>query len=416
MKKNIIAPWSKQLLISILGTAIGVGLTFAVDRKMENDKQKRAQRETAIMAVCDIDEIIQQLKDEMHMEDSLFQVVMYVSTHQEQIDAMREDTLDMAFKYLYDDPAEVKDWTIDTKENAFNSGMEARKNLGNNKFYENMQSSYYVRRSLMKRMEKDPVFRKPVRSETYEQDLQQLGYQQLDERRDSKPNLEARKSLMKKFLAGGETMIYIKRYFPRRSAYERAISDLQRLNRENKLLMNISKEDIEEYIRENKDMQQATADLIVGSWEANTEKNQTKYVFHADSTIELTVGFVTEATIQLLQEQEQTEVFIPTPTTFRIKGRWELTGDTLKSIYDGQTFEILSLEVDWSNLPEWALEREKDSLDIWIKEIKDGMMEMYKQGTPYMFNDTCVISFDKSGNTMICSQRKSTPPQLYRIE
>ena len=76
MKKNIIAPWGKQLLISILGTAIGVGLTFAVDRKMENDKLKRAQRETALMAVCDIDEIIQQLKDEMHSEDSLFHVAM----------------------------------------------------------------------------------------------------------------------------------------------------------------------------------------------------------------------------------------------------------------------------------------------------------------------------------------------------
>ena len=175
MKKIIIAPWGKQLLTSILGTAIGVGLTFTADRMMENNKQQRAQRETALMAVCDIDEIIQQLKDEMHSEDELFQVAMYVSTHQEQIDAMREDTIDMTFEYLYDDPAKVKDWTIDTKENAFNSGMEARKNLGNNKFYENMQSSYYARRSLMKKMEQDPVFRKPVRSETYEQDLQQLG-------------------------------------------------------------------------------------------------------------------------------------------------------------------------------------------------------------------------------------------------
>ena len=69
MKKIIIAPWGKQLLTSILGTAIGVGLTFTADRMMENNKQQRAQRETALMAVCDIDEIIQQLKDEMHSED-----------------------------------------------------------------------------------------------------------------------------------------------------------------------------------------------------------------------------------------------------------------------------------------------------------------------------------------------------------
>ena len=414
MKKNIIAPWSKQLLISILGTAIGVGLTFAVDRKMENDKQKRAQRETAIMAVCDIDEIIQQLKDEMHREDDLFQVAMYVSTHQEQIDAMREDTIDKTFEYLYDDPAKVKDWTIDTKENAFNSSMEARKNLGNNKFYENMQSSYYVRRSLMKKMEQDPVFRKPVRSETYEQYLQQLGYQQLDAMKKFKPYLEARKSMVKKFLAGGETMIYIKRYFPRREAYELAISSLQRLNRENKLLMNISKEDIEEYIRRNENIMQApTADLIVGSWEGNTEKNTTTYVFHADSTVEVTLGFVSEFTYNL--EKEQTEVFLPTPTTFSVKGRWELTGDTLKIQFNGQTVELLSFEVDWSYLPEAALERVKDELDEEEKEIKDGMMVMLQNMAP-LCSDTCVISFDKSGSTMVCSQRKMTPPQLYRIE
>lgn len=414
MKKIIIAPWGKQLLTSILGTAIGVGLTFTADRMMENNKQQRAQRETALMAVCDIDEIIQQLKDEMHSEDELFQVAMYVSTHQEQIDAMREDTIDMTFEYLYDDPAKVKDWTIDTKENAFNSGMEARKNLGNNKFYENMQSSYYVRRSLMKKMEQDPVFRKPIRSETYEQDLQHLGYQQLDERRDGKPNLEARKSMIKNFLAQGETMIYMKRYFPRRSAYELAISNLQRLNRENKMLMNISKEDIEEYIRRNENiMQLATADLIVGSWEGNTEKNTTTYVFHADSTVELTLGFVSQFTVKLIEEQ--TEVFLPTPITFSAKGRWELTGDTLKYQFDGQTVELQSFEVDWSYLPESAQERMKDSLDIKEKDIKDCMLAMLQNMAP-LCGDTCVISFDKSGSTMVCSQQKMTPPQLFRME
>lgn len=414
MKKIIIAPWGKQLLTSILGTAIGVGLTFTADRMMENNKQQRAQRETALMAVCDIDEIIQQLKDEMHSEDELFQVAMYVSTHQEQIDAMREDTIDMTFEYLYDDPAKVKDWTIDTKENAFNSGMEARKNLGNNKFYENMQSSYYARRSLMKKMEQDPVFRKPVRSETYEQDLQHLGYQQLDAMRKFKPYLEARKSMVKKFLAQGETMIYIKRYFSRREAYEHAISNLQRLNRENKMLMNISKEDIEEYIRQNENIMQApTADLIVGSWEGNTEKNTTTYVFHADSTVELTLGFVMEVTFDL--KEEHAEVFLPTPTTFSAKGRWELTGDTLKYQFDGQTVELQSFEVDWSYLPEAALERVKGDFEEEEKDIKDGMLAMLQNMAP-IISDTCVISFDKSGSTMVCSQRKMTPPQLFRME
>ena len=133
--------WLSELLLTTLGTAIGVGLTFFVNDKVEDTHRRAAQRETAIMAVCDIDEIVQGLKDEIQMEDSLFKVAMYVASHQELIDSLPMDTLDMAFKYLYDDPAVVKEWTADTKENAFNSGIDARMNLGNNQFYDNGKGS-----------------------------------------------------------------------------------------------------------------------------------------------------------------------------------------------------------------------------------------------------------------------------------
>ena len=80
------------------------------------------------MAVCDIDEIAQGLKDEIQLEDSLFKVTMYVSTHQELIDSLSMDTLDMAFEYLYDNPTVVRGWMADTKETAFNSSLDARMN------------------------------------------------------------------------------------------------------------------------------------------------------------------------------------------------------------------------------------------------------------------------------------------------
>ena len=166
--KQTQTPWLRQLLLSILGTAIGVGLTFFVNNMVQKNNQRAAQRETAIMAVCDIDEITQGLKDEIQLEDSLFKVTMYVATHQELIEKLSMDTLDMAFEYLYDDPTVVKPWTADTKENAFNSGIDARMNLGNNQFYDNVQSCYYVRRSLMKVMADAPMFRRPVSKDAYE--------------------------------------------------------------------------------------------------------------------------------------------------------------------------------------------------------------------------------------------------------
>ncbi|MCR5315588.1 MAG: hypothetical protein K6E52_06815 [Bacteroidaceae bacterium] len=126
------------------------------------------------MAVCDIDEIVQGLKEDMHLEDSLFKVAMYVSTHQEQIDSLSLDTLLMAFEYLYDDPTVVKPWTANTKENSFNSGMDARMNLGNSQFYDNVQQCYYVRRSLMKVMADAPMFQRPLQKDAYEDFLYEL--------------------------------------------------------------------------------------------------------------------------------------------------------------------------------------------------------------------------------------------------
>ena len=92
LKNRTFIPEFKQLSIAIIGTAIGVGLTFFADKMVENNHRKAAQRETAIMAVCDINEIVQGLKDVVQIEDSLFKVAMYVSAHQELIDSLSMDT------------------------------------------------------------------------------------------------------------------------------------------------------------------------------------------------------------------------------------------------------------------------------------------------------------------------------------
>lgn len=412
-KKQIFPPELKQLSISILGTAIGVGLTFFVNDKVEDTHQRAAQRETAIMAVCDIDEIVQGLKDEIHLEDSLFKVTMYVATHQELIDSLPMDTLDMVLMYLYDDPTVVKPWTADTKENAFNSGIDARMNLGNNQFYDNVQQCYYVRRSLMKVMADAPMFRRPANKEDYEHFLNELPPIAIDPY--GVPIPEFRRLMMKQSFTHGSTMLYIKRYFPRRDAYQNAVMKLERLNRENKLLMDITDEDIEKYIRQNSEnvSQQAIADLIIGTWLLDKDT----IVFHEDNTFERT--WVSENQMQLKLETEQMEVFVLIPTAIRTKGQWTLNGDTLTSNCDSRNAEMLSFYYDTSNFPQSALERMKDSLEITKEETREYILECFRQQT-LKYED--VVSFDKSGNTMVWTFEEPTPSgnkqkssmQLYR--
>ena len=407
--------WLSELMLTTLGTAIGVGLTFFVNDKVEDAHRRAAQRETAIMAVCDIDEIVQGLKDEIQLEDSLFKVAMYVATHQELIDSLPMDTLDMALKYLYDDPTEVKEWTADTKENAFNSGIDARMNLGNNQFYDNVQSCYYVRRSLMKVIADAPMFQRPVSKNAYEDALYELPTDALDH--SGVPLPEARRYVMKSVFAHKSTTLYIKRYFKRREAFQNAVTKLEGLNRENKLLMDITDEDIEKYIRQNSEnvSQQTIADLIIGTW---LVEGKNTFAFHEDNTFEMTC--VTELQAQVLLEEEQKEVFVVIPASFRTKGQWTLNGDTLRGEYDFSTAEMLSFDYDTSNFPQSALERMKDSLEIEKEETRKKFLEMFRHREDTKHES--VVSFDKSGNTMVWTSEETTPAsnkqttsmQLYR--
>ena len=405
----------KELLLTTLATTISIVLTFGTAHYIEERQAEQVKHETAIMAVCDIDELIQGLKDEIQLEDSLFKVAMYVATHQELIDSLPMDTLDMTFEYLYDDPTVVKEWTADTKENAFNSGIDARMNLGNNQFYDNVQSCYYERRSLMKVMADAPMFQRPLNKDTYEDFLYELPPTAINY--DGFPLPEGRRQIMKQVFAYKSTTLYIKRYFLRRKAYQHAVRKLERLNRENKLLMDITNEEIEKYIRQNSEnvSQQAIADLIIGTW----QQNKDTIVINENNTIERT--FFTEVQISVLTVQESKEILVLTPMVVRAKGQWKLNGDTLTSDYDFSNAEMLSFDFDTSNFPQSALERLKDSLEIKKEMLKEGFLEGFRHQEITKFEE--VVSFDKSGNTMVWTSEETTPVgnkqtisiQLYRI-
>ena len=48
-------PWWMQFWIAVLGTSIGVGLTFMVSGLLENRSKQLAQRQAAMMVIDDMD-------------------------------------------------------------------------------------------------------------------------------------------------------------------------------------------------------------------------------------------------------------------------------------------------------------------------------------------------------------------------
>ena len=53
----------QQFFITVIGTAIGVALTFVVSGMLEHRKKEQARRLTAIMVIHDIDNSIKIIKD-----------------------------------------------------------------------------------------------------------------------------------------------------------------------------------------------------------------------------------------------------------------------------------------------------------------------------------------------------------------
>ena len=94
-KKRKVSLW-KQLLISIIGTAIGVGLTFAVNNWMDKRHKQQTQRLMAIMVIHDIDESINTLKTLKEDMETEYNATLYVREHLDQLDSVPNDTLSLA--------------------------------------------------------------------------------------------------------------------------------------------------------------------------------------------------------------------------------------------------------------------------------------------------------------------------------
>ena len=396
--------WWRGFLTTLLGTTIGIILTFGINRLVENYKSSQAQRQTAMMAVYDIDEIIRELKEYQEKEDALFEVTSYLYTHQEEIDSVSVDSLRMAVVYLLEDPADSPEWTDDSKEKAFSGGLEARQNLKHTQFYENIRECYRRRRDMQNSLEKDIVFKRPISDEYYQQFIQNLNDEELDF--DGSLDERSIQKLLKQAFNQHATVLYLRQYFIRRNVYIRHTSLIDGLNRENKYMMGITDEDMAEFIRKKIDKTKpATEQLLYGEWE---------YIFESGDTCTLrlnqdkTVSYVctTKNSLDLYISAIGKHVPVVVPAVFCIKGKWTLIGDSLKLAYDTKTSEILSFDMDFSKIPKSVLEQKKDSIEIKKQNVKDMFLEQFRR---MQWDHTYKVSLDLTDNIIFMERDYKTP-------
>lgn len=111
-----------SFFVTVLGTAIGVALTFIVSGILERRSKAQAQRLTAIMVIHDIDNSIDIVKKMKEEEERNGELLRFALKQRDHLEGMPFDTLASVIDVLIDSRSV---FSFDTsKEKIFNSDLD----------------------------------------------------------------------------------------------------------------------------------------------------------------------------------------------------------------------------------------------------------------------------------------------------
>lgn len=348
----------RQFFISVLGTAIGVALTFVVSELLERRNKAQAQRLTAIMVIHDIDNTIDILKAWKNGEEEGAVLLLYAMEHKDQKEPIPSDTLTRVLNLLVRNNS---DYHFDTsKEQIFNSDLDTWQNLGNMKFIDNVQSIFYNRRYLEEVVNTEEWFCEPIPTEEYLPLI--MGGWQTQEEYD-----ESRWSFLRNKLHDKRVAYYINVSYSRTSALNEYIDKFTLLNEENKFIMGITDQELEDYVNSitNKGIALNRTDLP-GHWRLASKEQNLEYDFHSDNSY----TFTNEISSSYMKTLYWSGTY-----TVRISygGTWSLQKDSLVMTPD---FASGDLQLDASGLV--AEEGMEDNLNSWINSYKESSLEQLR--------------------------------------
>ena len=375
--------WWMEFIISVIGTAIGVGLTFAVSNRIENRKQEQAQRMTAMMVIHDIDvsiERVQSLKDDM---DKQYNATLFAISHPDQIDSLPQDTLVSALSYLVSDENE---YSFDmSKEKIFHSSPDTWQNLGSMKFIDNVQSFYFNRQSFLDVYNKSVYWQRPIQTRELEQIII------FDESMSVEQYQELYFARMRKFLKDKLKETSVQHYMDysawRMNSLTHMIEGWIRLNNENKFLMNITDEELDAYVNSiNKTGIALKEENLIGIWKLSSADNNTEeWEYKKDHTYSIVSTQSADANMPFARGK----IIV----NYTLEGIWNIEGDSLIQILDWDKYIA---EVDDSGMK--ALPGRQDMLDEWLNDYKESLVEYIRNNSGRKDRNAYGACMDASGD------------------
>ena len=360
-KKKLRASLWMQLLISILGTAIGVGLTFAVNNRMENRKKEEAQRLMAIMVIHDIDESINSLKSLRENMETMYNATLYVREHLNQIDSVPNDTLNKALNFIVETEEEFR--FDNSKEKIFHSSPDTWQNLGCMKFIDNVQSFYYYRQEFQDAYNQSSIWQKPVSVEVYEELNNSDSNLSLEEVLDQ--YYAKMRKLLKEKLEDGHVKYYIDCTPRKLGSIASLIKYWIQVNDENKFLMSITDEELENYVNNiNTNGFAVSEKSMIGTWKMSSTDEVTQFILRKDHTYSCVSIVTSPANLNFSQGKLK--------NVYKETGTWELKGDSLIAIPDSVDFE--------TDASKMTIQPEKqEMLDNWVQNYQEEYLSYFQQ-------------------------------------
>lgn len=393
-KKKSNKSWWMQFLISVMGTAIGVGLTFAVSHRIENRKKEQAQRLTAMMVIHDIDESVKSLKTMKENMETQYNVLLFVREQLDQLDSVSVDTLNKVIEFITSDD---QDFRFDmSKEKIFHSSPETWQNLGSMKFIDNVQSFYFERQLFQDLQNKSSLWIKPVSQSEYEKIKIDYSNMNLEE------YLDKYYALLRDFLKNQLSDDHIKYYIEctpyRLNFLVEQIEKWMMMNDENKFLMSITDEELENYVNSiNQSGIALTEKSLIGTWElSSTEENLSEWEFRKDHGYSFVT--ISSSAINLPFAKGKIKASVTE------KGTWTFDGDSLILVTE---LDALGVEMDTSNLI--VLPGKQDMCDDWVIEFNEQLKQYHQANLKFNLRNARRARLDTSHDKMELKGTSITP-------
>ena len=369
-----------SFFVTVLGTAIGVALTFVVSGILERRNKAQAQRLTAIMVIHDIDnsiDIVKKMKEEEERNGELLRLAL---KQRDQLEGMPFDTLASVLDVLIDSRSV---FSFDTsKEKIFNSDLDTWQNLGNMAFLDNVQTFYHYRKGAQDVINESTVWERPIPNEEYMQLIMDSGWVTEEEfAAILQPFLEEK-------LHENRVVYYINVSSSRLDYLTQLIDYWTGLNDENKFLMGISDRELEDYVNNiNKKGISLNRSRLLGHWVLNVGDQTNEYDFHSDRGYDFSSDYA-PAFVKSMFFSGKLKI------RFSYRGKWAFQGDSLVLTPDYNTTDVI---VDPSALvPE---ENMQDSLDAWVIRYREQSINNFKKmaekGEKYTVKPLLDSSHDK---------------------